>query len=125
MEGEDTALVSMLFQSGVIGSLICSWGTCVPPWDEGMRIYGDKGSISIWDHDLSFCFRNCTGEEEIQKYCISYEDSITLSLRDFLEQVEKGNVKVDRAKALAHLQLIEASYESWEKNLPVEINNPV
>ncbi len=125
MEGEDTALVSMLFQSGVIGSLICSWGTCVPPWDEGMCIYGDKGSISIWDHDLSFCFRNCAGEEEIQKYRISYEDSITLSLRDFLEQVERGNVKVDRVKALAHLQLIEASYKSWEKNLPVEINNPI
>lgn len=125
MEGEDTALVSMRFQSGAIGSLTCSWGTYVPPWDEGMRIYGTRGSIFIWDHDLSFCFRNCAGEEEIQKYRVSYEDSIALSLKDFLEQVEKGNLEVDRVKTLAHLQLIEASYESWEKSLPVEINNSI
>lgn len=123
MGGEDTAVVNIKFADDIIANLICSWATVTPEWDEGMKIYGTKGSISIWDHNLSLSWLKKGGKEKTFKYTTSYEDTVGISLYNFLNEVKKGNLKIDKARALSHLQAIEASYKSAAGNQVIELKN--
>jgi len=124
MEAEDTAIVSMKFNKGIIGTLNCSWGVYAPRWDEGMKIYGEKGTLEIWDSDLSLTWRKADGTSETYKYNVSYEDTVGLSLANFINDV-KENRPIDKVKNLASLQIIEAAYQSLEEGFPVKIKNPI
>ncbi|BER93370.1 Gfo/Idh/MocA family protein [Atrimonas thermophila] len=125
MEGEDTAVVNLHFENGILGTMVCSWGTQVPKWDEGINIYGDQGTLYLWDHNLSLRLRNYQGKEEIYIGKISYEDSVLLSIKDFIEKIHIGNFQIDLVRNLAHLQLVEAAYQSMQSNIVFKINNPI
>jgi predicted dehydrogenase len=125
MEAEDTAIVSMEFSGGIIGTLNCSWGVYAPVWDEGIKIYGEKGTLEIWDSNLSLTWRKADGRTWIFKYNVSYEDTVELSLNSFINSIKEGDIRIDRVKNLANLQIIEAAYQSLEKDLPVKIENPL
>ncbi len=124
MEGEDTAVVSMEFDGGIIGNLNCSWGVYAPAWDEGIRIYGDKGTLEIWDNDLSLTLRKVDGTTHMFTYNVSYEETVGLSLVEFINEIVEEK-DVDKVKNLANIQIIEATYKSLEEGLPVKIDKPI
>jgi len=122
MEGEDTGVVSLKFKDDIIGVLNCSWGVKVPDWDEGMKIYGTKGTLRIWDHDLSLSWRNNIGEEQIFKYTTTYENTIKLSLRDFIKSIKENDFSIDKEKVLDSLKIIDSAYKSFAENKIIKIN---
>lgn len=124
MEGEDTAVVSLKFGNGIIGTLNCSWGVRVPEWDEGLKIYGTEGMIDIWDHDLSLKWRQKDGAEEKYVYETTYEQTVEISLQDFITAVTNDDLRLDRARLLGSLQAIEESYRSMDQDRPKIISEP-
>lgn len=125
MEGEDTAVLSLRLRGEILATLTVSWGTHVPTWHEGMRLYGTEGTLEVWDHDLSLTLRRADGKVEVHKFLRTYEETLVEAWRDFAGAIEKGQRQSDTVKLLAVNQVLDAAYESMRTGKPVAIEAPV
>ena len=127
MEGEDTAVVLMEFESGAVGTFTCCWSAKAPKNEEYLQIYGPKGSIITTYNGQSLEMRSETpppGWQVLSSFVfpIDQAGSIKLELADFAD-----SIIMDRQPPITgedgrkSLELTLATYLSSDTGKPVDL----
>jgi len=97
----DTAIASMRFESGALGS----WTSCYSARYDGpyLRIYGSRANLEVtWDKAV---LTDATGKQTV---CVSKRNSFSLEFEHFAEVVLRGKVPaVTPEDALLDLQFVD------------------
>ncbi|MGD0610261.1 MAG: Gfo/Idh/MocA family oxidoreductase [Anaerolineales bacterium] len=118
MEGEDCAVVSLRFRSGAIGSFSCSWSAKSPQPEEGLQIFGPRGSILTEDHTQTLKLFTENPEKGLEKNraFLFKENSaagIYRAIKSFVLSIQRGEQPpVSGEEGRAALALVLASYQS-------------
>jgi predicted dehydrogenase len=128
IEVEDTAVVSLRFASGALGSIETSW--TATGWDQGFAVNGTHGSLEYTERGtrpvLRFVHRR-PGEREFGSASItSWEEAgdsdHTRAVADFVAAVRgEGPVACSGEDGREAVRLALASYQSASSGLPVMI----
>jgi predicted dehydrogenase len=131
VEVEDTALVSLLFESGTLASVENGW--TATGWEEGFWIYGTKGALEYTNRwgpaQLKHRFRDSPmstwGGTDVATYDFFANgvqvENHTLHIRNFLAAIRgERDVICTGEDGLKAVRLALAAYESAETNAPVK-----
>jgi predicted dehydrogenase len=123
MEGEDTALLSVTFDSGAIGDLLCSWGTHPGEALPYFSVYGTKGTI--YDLDglrLSRREGPKRADSIIVPGNIPDAEMVVETVRHFVRRMESGEpFSLDPRETRDELAVVCAAHESFESGQLVDI----
>jgi predicted dehydrogenase len=121
LEGEDTSLLAVAFEGGVIGSLITSWATPHPgPWAR-FAVYGTEGSIVSEGKSEALVVHSrrirgiepAEGELRIDLRGHEYRDSFATECREFVDWLrEDRDSPLDAREGRNDLEIVEAAYRS-------------
>ena len=120
LDGEDTSMLSVKFENGVIGSVVTSWATPNPGSEPRFAVYGTDGSIvSTADQPLSVHSRRIEGiqtdeaEVRIPATRPTYPDSFDAECREFVRWLESdGDSPIIATEGRKDLEIVEAGYRS-------------
>ena len=128
IEVEDTAISSLGFLSGAIGQVEVAWtGT---GWQEAFWVFGTEGSLECYNrvgpNVLTHRYRGSAGgswaDTDIATYDLQALPSHTQHVINFLTAVDgKGPVVCTGQDGLEAVRLVQASYESAQRNAPVSM----
>jgi predicted dehydrogenase len=127
MEGEDTAVVLMEFESGAVGTFTCCWSAKAPKNEEYLQIYGPKGSIIATYNGQSLEMRCDTppaGWQGLSKFVfpIDQAGSIKLELADFADSImQDRQPPITGEDGRKSLELTLATYLSSDTGKPVDL----
>jgi UDP-N-acetyl-2-amino-2-deoxyglucuronate dehydrogenase len=127
MEGEDTAVVLMEFESGAVGTFTCCWSAKAPKNEEYLQIYGPKGSIITTYNGQSLEMRSETpppGWQELSSFVfpIDQAGSIKLELADFADAImQDRQPSITGEDGRKSLELTLATYLSSDSGKPVDL----
>jgi predicted dehydrogenase len=126
IEVEDTAHVSLAFESGAIGTVEVAW--TATGWDEGWSIYGTKGALEYSNRTGEPILRHVHrtspgttwGGTDVTEHRFSGLSPHARHIRAFVEAVRgEREVACTGEDGREAVRLILASYESAERGLPV------
>ena len=120
LEGEDTAMLSVKFDSGIVGSLVTSWATSPPGPGPRFAVYGTDGSIiSEGNQTLAVYSRRIEGvqpEEAEVRINLSghrHHDGFAVECGEFVEWIQTGkDSPVNGYEGRKDLEVVEAAYRS-------------
>lgn len=128
VELEDTAVVSIQFMSGALGSVENGWTNT--GWEEGFWIYGTKGSLEYTNRHqapvLRHAFRESPGttwaDTDVATYQFAGDRPHYRQIRAFAAAVRgEGPIVCTGEDGLDAVRLVLASYDSASRNLPVRL----
>ena len=120
LDGEDTSLLSVKFDSGVIGSVVTSWATPHPGPEPRFVVYGTEGSIiSERNRPLVVHSRRidgvapAEGELRINLNPCTLEETFAAEGREFVEWIRTGKSSpLEAREGRMDLEIVEAAYQS-------------
>lgn len=128
IELEDTAVVSVRFASGALGSIETGWSAT--GWEEGFWIYGTAGSLEWTNRHqepvLRHAFRDSPGttwaDTDVAHLEFAGDKAHTRQIRAFLQAVAgDGPVPCSGEDGMEAVRFVLAAYDSASKNLPVRL----
>lgn len=129
VEVEDTAIASLAYDSGAMGSVEVAWtGT---GWQEAFWIFGTEGSLEcdnrVGSNILAHRFRESAettwADTDIARYELQGHESHTQHVINFLAAIDgTGPVVCTGTDGREAVRLVLGSYESAEKGTPVAIS---
>lgn len=128
IELEDTAVTSIRFASGALGSVETAWTST--GWEEGFWIYGSRGSLEWTNRHqrpvLRHAFRDSPGttwaETDVARLEFAGERAHHRQVRAFLDAVQGvGDVPCTGEDGLEAVRIVLAAYDSASRNLPVRL----
>lgn len=130
MEGEDTAVVALRFESGAIGEITISYASRVPEWDRGfpegwdqtVSLLGTTGAVrfsltedTLWyysETDMPSTLKPSSGWTSV-KIGNAYATSFYAEVAHFVEHIQKGiRPAVGGEEGKRALEVVEAAYQS-------------
>lgn len=127
MEGEDTAVVVLEFESGAIGTFSCSWVAKAYQHEETLQVFGPKGSVMATYYAQTLEVRSDTPPENWQEhskfvYSISQADSMRMELADFARAIQNDTTPpITGEDGRKSLELTLATYRASETGQPVDL----
>jgi predicted dehydrogenase len=127
-ELEDTAAVSLRFESGALGSLETAW--TATGWEEGFAIYGTRGSIEYSNRTgrrlLRHQFRESPsagwGDPAATTWELAAASDYTRHIAAFLAAIRgEGEVPCTGEDGREAVRLVLAAYQSASTSLPVPL----
>lgn len=128
VELEDTAIVSIRFMSGALGSVENGWTNT--GWEEGFWIYGSEGSLEYTNRHqtpvLRHSFRESPGttwaETDVARFEFAGDKPHYRQIRAFAAAVRgEGPVVCTGEDGLDAVRLVLASYDSASVNAPLRL----
>ena len=128
VELEDTAHVSLRFDSGAIGTVEVAW--TATGWEEGFWIYGTQGALEYTNRSGTPILRHAYraspgttwGDTDVSEYRFAGDPPHARNIRAFLAAVRgERSVLCSGEDGLEAVRLILASYESAERNESVRV----
>jgi predicted dehydrogenase len=128
VEVEDTALTSIRFASGALGSIETGWTST--GWEEGFWIYGSRGSLEWTNRHqepiLRHAFRDSPGttwsDTDVARVAFAGERAHVRQVLAFAAAVRgEGEVPCTGRDGLEAVRLVLAAYESASRGLPVRL----
>lgn len=121
----DTAIITMKFVNGVIGSIDNSRKAAYG-YDQRAEVFGSKGSVHSENDTLSRIVistsEGITGEKPLFFFLERYMDSFIQEMKEFFIAIDTdGEVAVGMIDALRPVQIAEAAMESMKTGLPVKV----
>ena len=123
MEGEDTALLQVVFESGVAGDLLCAWG-CYPaadlPW---FTVYGNEGTLEMGDglHLIRSARKEKTDECILPGMTHDWE-MVDLTVQHFVNCLVSGDAfGLDPEVTRDEVAVVCAAHESFETRQAVRV----
>ena len=129
LEGEDTSLLSVRFDNGVVGSVVASWATLHPGPGPRFAVYGTRGSIVSSPsaesgkpqdgQQLVVAHSRIEGagpgenELRVELPTERYRDSVAAACREFVAWIRTGtDSPIDAQEGRKDLEIVEAAYRS-------------
>ncbi len=128
IELEDTAVVSVRFASGALGSIETGWSAT--GWEEGFWIYGTAGSLEWTNRHqqpvLRHAFRDSPGttwaDTDVAHLEFAGDKAHTRQIRAFLQAVRgEGAIPCTGEDGMEAVRIVLAAYDSASRNLPVRL----
>ncbi len=128
IELEDTAVTSIRFASGALGSVETAW--TATGWEEGFWVYGSRGSLEWTNRHqrpvLRHAFRDSPGttweDTDLARLEFAGERAHLRQVRAFLDAVQgDGEVPCSGEDGLEAVRIVLAAYDSASRNLPVRL----
>ncbi|MCP4135049.1 MAG: inositol 2-dehydrogenase [bacterium] len=121
----DTAIISMKFANGAIGSIDNS-RKAVYGYDQRAEVFGSKGSVHSKNDTLSTAVisteEGIVEEKPLFFFLERYMDSFVQEMKEFFIAIDTdGDVPVGAVDAIRPVQIAEAAMESMKTGLPVKI----
>ncbi len=117
--GEDTMVLNMLFENGVIGSYSVSYGLRAPA-HKSLKIYGTHGKMKATPREIEIIKEN----EEIERHAAPMVNLFEEEFKEFYNAIVQGS-RIQRGSpesALKDLALIEAGIHSARIGCMVRMN---
>ncbi|MCJ7703847.1 MAG: Gfo/Idh/MocA family oxidoreductase [Anaerolineales bacterium] len=127
MEGEDTAVLVMEFESGAIGTFSCSWVAKAYEHEETLQIFGTKGSVLATYYSPTLKVRSDTPPEGWQNlseftYSIDQPMSMQMEIEDFARSIiNDEQPPVTGEDGRKSLELTLATYHASKTGQPVDL----
>lgn len=129
LEGEDTAMLSVKFDKGIVGSVITSWATAHPGPSPRFAIYGTEGSIIAENNQtLVVHSRRIEGvqpaEAELRLNLSGHphHDGFAVECRAFVEWIKTGTEgSISGHEGRKDLEVVEAAYRSAQSGEAVRL----
>jgi predicted dehydrogenase len=121
LEGEDTSLLAVAFEGGVIGSLMTSWATPHPGPGARFAVYGTEGSIVSEGKSEALVVHShkipgigpAEGELRIDLRGHEYRDSFAAECREFVDWLrEDRDSPLNAREGRKDLEIVVAAYRS-------------
>jgi len=113
MECEDTAVVNLQYENGMVGTIMQSWASDKDGGSNAIRIIGDAGSICISDA----LYHN---DQKISED-VGYDHSFEALAEAFADCLENGTEPISTLEDSKNtLKLVYSSYKSADKNIVVD-----
>lgn len=124
--GEDTSLISLRFQNGIIGSLPVSWATRLGNMSSGpwFTIYGREGTIFSDSYSSLRVYSTKVeeGAENPTKINLENKNIVYEELRDFVECIQTGRTPlVSGIDGRRDIEICLAAYQSVKTGQAVEL----
>ncbi|MBI2914836.1 MAG: Gfo/Idh/MocA family oxidoreductase [Firmicutes bacterium] len=125
LEGEDTAHVSMSFESGAAGDLITSWAVRQSGPQPRFSAYGTEGSLWVMMDDPDSVYFDSTRLPEgsgAVRVSVPKTDTFEAECRHFVDCILQGKEPImSGEEGRKDLEVVLAAYKSAETGLPVEL----
>lgn len=130
VEVEDTAVVSLQFESGAIGAVESAW--TATGWEEAFWVWGTRGAVEYTNRygrpRLRYQFRDSPGttwgDTDVATVEFAGEPNHTRHIRSFLEAIRgERDVVCTGVDGLEAIRLVLASYRSAATNRPVIVDH--
>ena len=130
LEGEDTSLLSVAFDNGVIGSLMTSWATPHPGPGPRFAVYGTDGSIVSEGKSEALVVHSrriqglepAEGELRIDLRGHRYRDSFAAECWEFVEWLRTDrDSPLDAREGRKDLEIVEAAYGSAASRRAIQL----
>ena len=140
MEGEDTAVVAIRFQSGAVGELSISYASRMPAWEKGfpegwdqtVTLLGTTGAVrfsltedTLWyysEADMPTTLKPASGWTSV-KIGNAYATSFYAEVAHFVEHVQQGTrPAVGGEEGKKALEVVEAAYRSAREGRTIYID---
>jgi predicted dehydrogenase len=132
LEGDDTSVAIVRFQSGAVGTFVLSFvmkslTTAAGPEVHTLRIDGDLGSLSVRDGQTIHLFaeqgESFLGERLVQHdIVVPPQDTFLLEVAHFIHCVQTSEEPLTSGRTQRRpLELVLAAYRSMETGLPVKV----
>lgn len=130
IEIEDTAVATVEFENGVLGSLIYTWGAEIEGQYESLVIYGTRGTLKLENEELSYTSEKVYGDRiprsldvkradtrDINEFgkelALSSLEPFTLELKHFIDCVTNNTTPcIDAREASQTVEVINQAYRS-------------
>ncbi len=120
LEGEDTSVLSVKFENGVIGNMVISWATSHPGPGPRFAVYGTDGSIISEGQDTLLIHSRgiegvgpAEGELRIDLSGHRHQDGFAAECREFVEWIQTDKESpMDAQEGRKDLEIVEAAYRS-------------
>jgi predicted dehydrogenase len=113
---EDTAVVVLRFESGLLGEALYCWATRTPDRGAVGSAYGTRGSLDIISAQGGLILHrgDLPGGRQVVIPDDGYDHSYNMSIADFLRAVRGEQRATSTGKeGLRDLAVVEACYRSW------------
>ena len=113
---EDTAVVVLRFESGLLGEALYCWATRTPDRGAVGSVYGTRGSLDIISAQGGLILHrgDLPGGRRVVIPDDGYDHSYNMSIADFLRAVRGEQRATSTGKeGLRDLAVVEACYRSW------------
>ena len=129
LDGEDTSLLAVKFDNGVIGSLVTSWATHNPGPGPRFAVYGTDGSIISEGSDTLLVYsRGIEGvqptEAELRIDLARHpnKDAFAVECREFVRWIKSGeDSPINGEEGRKDLEIVEAAYRSAQSGEAVRL----
>ncbi len=123
----DTAVISLKFASGAIGSIDNS-RKAVYGYDQRAEVFGSKGAVSTFNDTLSTAViqtsEGVVSEKPLYFFLERYMDSFVQEMREFFAAIkEDKNTPVGMMDALKPVEIAKAAAESLKTGMPVSLSS--
>ena len=141
MEGEDTAVVALRFESGAIGEVTISYASRVPEWDRGfpegwdqtVSLLGETGAVrfsltedTLWyysEADMPSTLKPSSGWTSV-KIGNAYATSFYTEVAHFVAHIQEGTrPTVGGEEGKKALEVVEAAYQSAREGRTLYLDN--
>ena len=129
LDGEDTSLLSVRFDNGVIGSVVTSWATPHPGPGARFTVYGTHGSI-VSEGGETLVIRSrripgvepAEGELRIDLSGHPYQDTFAAECREFVDWIRMDSQSpISAVEGRKDLEIVEAGYRSAATGQAVQL----
>lgn len=129
LEGEDTSVLSVVFDNGVIGNVITNWATTHPGSDSRFAVYGTDGSVISEADGPVRAYSLRTGDVQPNEWELqvdpirhSYQDGFGEVCREYVEWIQTGkDSPIHASESRKDLEIVEAGYLSAQSGQAVEL----
>ena len=130
IELEDSAIVSLRFRSGALGSVETSWSAT--GWEEGFWVYGTDGSLEwtnrhadpVLVHASRTSGSTDWSETDVTRYAFTELRGHDAEIRAFVRAVREGApVPCTGEDGLEAVRLVLAGYDSASRNAPLTLGD--
>ncbi|MAG36477.1 MAG: hypothetical protein CL878_09575, partial [Dehalococcoidia bacterium] len=113
---EDTAVVVLRFESGLLGEALYCWATRTPDLGSVGSVYGTRGSLDIISAEAGLVLHRAdlAGGQQVVIADDGYDHGYNVSIADFLRAVRgERPATISGEEGLRDLAVVEACYRSW------------
>ncbi|MCD6563190.1 MAG: Gfo/Idh/MocA family oxidoreductase [Thermoproteales archaeon] len=124
MEGEDTAVVTVNFKNGIVGSQITSWAVSVPGNTSRFIVHGDKGTLWLDNNGVIWLYSENFPDYLDQPVKVRYQDeySVFEEVKHFVECIIEGKQpETTGIEGRKDLEIVMAAYLSARENKVINL----